>query len=210
MFLIFGANGGIGKGLLTCPWPDQVRGVYRTDCDVEDPAAVDEFLQVTATTEPLYIVNATGALTNGVLRHQSPEDVRRMCRVGLEGSAWILRAFAKYAPPGSSVLLLSSIVATVGVAGAAMYGAVKAGLEGLTRGAAKEFARRSLRVNCLRMGYFEGGMTTRIPAGVLTDIVNDIPAGRLGTVPELAPLCQAILLSTYMTGEIVTIAGGLP
>jgi len=217
MIIVFGASGGIGSGLLECAVRDgiPVFGAFRSDCDVRFDDSVSSFFsnsnRLGDPSEPLYVVNAIGHLDNAMIHSSIVGKVAETIASNLMGSYRVARHFRNAAAnrPGSSLLLLSSVVARTGVAGAAAYGMCKAGISGLVRSACKEFARCDLRVNAIEMGYFDTGMIGRIPGDKLASIQRSIPLNRFGTVAELWSLCSSVLTNSYMTGQIVGITGGL-
>lgn len=218
MLLILGANGGIGRGLLDCAISSgaygRVRGVYRADCDVTSEDSISEFFNPfveSDNADPIHVINATGFLMSNKIGNVGSNELDHTIMVNLRGSYIIAQEFALAAEnrPGSSLLLLSSVVSRLGVYGASAYGMSKAGISGLVRSAAKEFARFDARINSIEMGYFDVGMIDAIPPPIREKIVESIPQKRLGTVEELWELCDVMLTNTYMTGSTVTLSGGL-
>lgn len=206
--IILGANGGIGMGLVESA-EIQVRGVMRDECDLSDDESVDAFFAGLPTAAPMFVVNATGNLVNGLVRKATIHDIQHTVDVNVMGSYRISRAFAAVAPPGSSLLLLSSVVGRLGVPGAASYGMCKSAIHGLVRSLSKELAANSCRVNAIEMGYFDVGMIERIPEDLRKGIQASIPLQRFGRVDELWSICRAVLANGYMTGQVVEITGGL-
>jgi len=220
MLLIFGANGGVGKALLEEARPDYgflsedqtrgSRGVYRTEAELESDDSVAAFFAgLDLSDPPLHVINATGHLTNGMIHKAEMAEVEKTVAVNLLGSYRLARHFRTVAPQGSSLTLLSSVVGRLGVPGAASYGMCKAGIHGLVRSAAKEYARAGLRINAIEMGYFDVGMIDRIPEPQQAQIRESIPLQRFGRVGELWGLCRTLIENEYMTGQVVGITGGL-
>lgn len=206
MILVLGANGGIGSALVAASGGG-ASGIYRADCDIESEASVESFLA--GTTYPAHIINATGHLADGMIHRTETADVEKTIAVNLRGSYLVAKWFRTYAIKGSTLTLLSSVVGRLGVAGAASYGMVKAGIHGLVRSAAKEYAPKGLRINAIEMGYFDAGMIGRIPAEQQEIIRGTIPLRRFGRVDELWVLCRALIDCGYMTGQVVSVTGGL-
>ena len=129
----------------------------------------------------------------------------------LEGSYRVAKHFHRITKdrPGSSLLLLSSVVAKTGVAGASAYGMVKAGISGLVRSLCKEFAMHDLRVNCLELGYFDVGMIKKVPKDLEICLKAEIPMGRWGTATEAYDAVEFCLRCGYLTGSTVPVNGGL-
>jgi len=111
---------------------------------------------------------------------------------------------------GDSIVNISSVIGLRGNAGQANYGASKAGLIGLTKSAAREFARFGIRVNALAPGYIQTPMTERLTPEQKNEILKMIPLAGLGQPEDVAKgaLFFASSLSGYVTGEVLRIDGG--
>ncbi len=112
---------------------------------------------------------------------------------------------------GGRVVFVTSMVGQIGAFGQANYGAAKAGLIGLTRTLAREYARKSVLVNAVAPGYTETDMTSGIPEKVLESIKAQIPLGRMAKPEEVA---GAIVFlagphATYITGQVLSVNGGM-
>ena len=218
MLLIFGAAGGIGSGLMDAAMSSshlELMGVTREDCDFDKPASVERFFSNTNRLgdpeKPLYCLNATGKLVNGTIANMSLADLDFMIQSNVRANFLFLQNFIRAAKtrPGSCAVLLSSVVARLGVVGAGAYGMCKAAQQGLVRTAAQEFARYRVRANCVEMGYYDTGMINQIPASHIDGIRDRIPLGRFGNCAELFDACASALLNPYMTGATLTVSGGL-
>jgi 3-oxoacyl-[acyl-carrier protein] reductase len=109
------------------------------------------------------------------------------------------------------IVNVTSIVAEMGNAGQAAYGAAKAGVGGMTRSLAREISGRGVTVNGVAPGFIETEMTADLPEAVREDYIRLIPVGRMGTPGEVAALV-AFLCSPatgYITGQTIGINGGL-
>jgi len=105
----------------------------------------------------------------------------------------------------------ASVSGLVGNPGQANYSASKAGLIGMTRTVARELAGRKITVNAVAPGFIETEMTEALGEAIISEVKNRIPAKRLGTAEEVA---QAVLFlasraATYITGEVLTVDGGM-
>lgn len=107
------------------------------------------------------------------------------------------------------IILASSVVVSSPVAGTAIYSAGKAYLEQLVKSIALENAKYGITANCLRLGYMDGGLTTTIPADVLNAKLEQIPAGRLGTIDEIVSAIKLLIENEYINGSVLSITGGL-
>ncbi len=109
------------------------------------------------------------------------------------------------------IVNISSVIGRMGNFGQANYTAAKAGMIGLTKALAKEFAGKGVTVNAIAPGFIETDMVKGVPDEVLEKIVAKIPLGRLGRASEVAGTV-AYLASPdgdYITGQVIDINGGL-
>jgi len=109
------------------------------------------------------------------------------------------------------IINIASVSGLVGNPGQANYSASKAGLIGMTRTVARELAGRKITVNAVAPGFIETEMTEALGEAIISEVKNRIPAKRLGTAEEVA---QAVLFlasraATYITGEVLTVDGGM-
>ena len=111
-----------------------------------------------------------------------------------------------------SIINISSVVGVFGNIGQANYAATKAGVLGLTKTWAKEFARKgaNVRVNAIAPGYCDTEMLASVPDKVMTQIVAQIPVGRLGDAAEIARAVAFLAKddAAFITGETLAINGG--
>jgi len=102
-------------------------------------------------------------------------------------------------------------VGILGNKGQANYAASKAGLIGMTKAVAKEYASRNVLVNCVAPGYIETDMTAALPAKAGAALLSAIPLGRLGQPDDIAGavLYLASDLARYVTGQVLVVDGGM-
>jgi 3-oxoacyl-[acyl-carrier protein] reductase len=210
-----GVTGGLGQ-----PLHQALCGIYagtqvvsaigRRHCDVESEASIRLFFETIVCDGPLHVINATGVSISGMIHKTEVSDINRMLRVNLVSNILMLKyAREIYKAHGGTFTMFSSVTASDGPAGTAVYSASKAALNGLTRVASKEFAGWGTRVNCLELGYFNRGMISQLPGQHLQTIVDKIPLQDLGTVGALAEACRFLIECEYLTGATVKVNGGL-
>ncbi len=109
------------------------------------------------------------------------------------------------------IINLTSVVGVMGNAGQAAYSAAKAGIIGFTKSMARELGTRQVTVNAVAPGLIETEMTAYLPEDRRTEYLQLIPAGRLGSVDEVAELVAFLARrdAAYITGQVIGINGGL-
>ncbi|HUH59720.1 MAG TPA: acetoacetyl-CoA reductase [Candidimonas sp.] len=109
------------------------------------------------------------------------------------------------------IVNISSVNASKGAFGQSNYSAAKAGIYGFTRSLALEVARKGVTVNAISPGYLDSAMVAQVPTDVLeSQIISQIPVGRLGKPSEIAALVAFICsdAAAFMTGSNVAMNGG--
>ena len=159
------------------------------------------------------LVNNAGLAIDNLLLRLKPEDWDEVMAVNLRGTFNCTRAAvrsmvrARY----GRIVNLSSVVGLMGNAGQSAYAAAKAGIVGFTKSMARELASRQITVNAVAPGFIETEMTADLPEARRTEYLSVIPAGRLGTVCEVADLVGFLARreAGYITGQVIGINGGL-
>ena len=109
------------------------------------------------------------------------------------------------------IINISSVAGLMGNPGQVNYSASKAGLGGFTRALAKEVAARNITVNCIAPGFIETDMTNHFQDDELENILNQIPANKMGNPQQIADLALFLASSKgdYITGQTISVDGGL-
>jgi len=106
------------------------------------------------------------------------------------------------------IINISSFTSFRGIAGASNYSASKAGIISFSNSLAKEIAKYNITVNCLAPGYFDIGMFDRLENNIKKEIVENIPAKRLGDPNEISELINLLISTNYLTGQVFVLDGG--
>jgi 3-oxoacyl-[acyl-carrier protein] reductase len=109
------------------------------------------------------------------------------------------------------IVNIASVVAFMGNPGQANYGASKAGIVGLTKTTAREYASRGVTANAVAPGFITTAMTDALPENVRNEMMKSIPMGRFGTVEDVANAVAffAAPETGYITGQVIHINGGM-
>jgi 3-oxoacyl-[acyl-carrier protein] reductase len=228
MIIVTGASGGLGVPLLeSLSAVEQVVGTYNShrpnlptgsaiqlhQVDVASEESVRRFADaIIPNASRITLVNLAGVSSARLAVDLDSSEWDRVVDVSLKGSMLMSRAFLRkmMRDRWGRIINISSIVAEEGVAGTAAYAAAKAGLDGLTRVLAKEYARYGILVNTLALGYFDGGMTDTLAEEQRTATLARIPLRRFGEVSEITEAVLYLMRASYVTGTKLRIDGGMP
>lgn len=159
-------------------------------------------------------VNNAGISKDNLLLRMSPDQWEDVIKVNLNSAFYmtkqIIRPMMK--AKSGSIINMSSVIGLMGNAGQGSYAASKAGIIGFTKSVAKELGSRNIRCNAIAPGFVETDMTGYLKEGEQADKYKaGIPLGKFGTVEDIAnvTLFLASELSSYVTGQVITVDGGL-
>lgn len=159
------------------------------------------------------LVNNAGITRDTLLMRMSEEQWDEVINVNLKSTFNFTKAVVPVMARQrvGSIINISSIVGLNGNAGQANYSASKAGIIGLTKSVAKEMGARNIRVNAVAPGFIATEMTDALPQEVKDDYAKRISLRRLGQGDDIANvvLFLASDLASYVTGEVVTVDGGM-
>uniref|UniRef100_A0A673LZ59 (3R)-3-hydroxyacyl-CoA dehydrogenase n=1 Tax=Sinocyclocheilus rhinocerous TaxID=307959 RepID=A0A673LZ59_9TELE len=164
---------------------------------------------------PSVCVNAAGITQDEFLLKMEEDEFDKVIEVNLKGTFLVTQAVSKALVSAGavkgSIITVGSIVGKVGNIGQVNYSASKAGVEGLTRTAAKELSKFGIRCNCVLPGFITTPMTDKVPEKVIDKLTAVIPMGRMGEPAEVADACAFLASddSRYITGISIEVAGGL-
>lgn len=159
------------------------------------------------------LVNNAGITLDKTLKNMSLQDWEQVLKIDLFTVFHCTRAvLASMLDRGyGRIISISSVVGQRGNFGQTNYAAAKAGIIGFTKSLALETAKKGITVNAIAPGFVRTPMVEKIPKEVLAKIVEGIPVGRLAETQEIARvvLFLADEASSYITGQVVSVNGGL-
>ncbi|KPK95609.1 hypothetical protein AMJ80_04575 [bacterium SM23_31] len=183
--------------------------------DIVHPEAVKKMVESITNrfTSLDILVNNAGIAKDGYIMRMTDEQWDMVLSVNLKGAFNCIRAVTRkmFKQRSGAIVNISSIIGVMGNIGQVNYAASKAGLLGLTKSAAKEFASRGIRVNAVAPGYIQTAMTEAIPENIQKKYLEGIPLNRYGTTEEVANLVHFLVsdASRYITGQVIHVDGGL-
>lgn len=184
-------------------------------CDVADVASVTALI---AAVEEAFgsvdiLVNNAGLTRDNIMLRLKDEDWDAVINANLRGAFAATRAATRgmMKRRWGRIINISSVVGLVGNKGQSNYAASKAGLIGLTKAVAKEFASRNILANAIAPGFIQTDMTDAMTPEARAALVGTIPLERLGDPQDVASMV-AFLASehaSYITGQVLVVDGGM-
>lgn len=183
--------------------------------DVSDSAQVESLVKTVldAFGQVDILVNNAGTTRDNLIVRMPEEEWDLIQRVNLK-SAWLCSKAVtrpmmrrKY----GRIINISSASGLMGQAGQTNYSASKAGMIGLTKALAREVASRGITVNAVAPGFIKTALTDKMPQDILDQLLPLIPAGRIGTVEDVAHAVAFLAgeRASYITGQVLSVDGGL-
>lgn len=183
--------------------------------DVSDASSVEKACETLLEKHGLIniLVNNAGITKDNLVFRMGVEDWDAVLNTNLKS----VFTFAKHlARPMTRkrwgrIINIASVIGLIGNAGQANYSAAKAGIIGLSKSLAKEFAARNVTVNVVAPGFIETDMTSILSEEQKTSILGVIPMKRMGKASDIANITTFLASdkSDYITGQVFTVDGGM-
>ena len=159
------------------------------------------------------LVNNAGITRDNLMVRMKEEEWDAVLSVNLKGPFMCTQLAAKIMMKQRSgrIINIASVVGVIGNVGQANYVAAKAGIIGLTKTAAKEYAARGVTVNAVAPGFIETDMTANLPEKVRELMLAQIPLGRPGQPEDVAEAVRFLAsdAAAYLTGQVLHVSGGM-
>ncbi len=184
-------------------------------CNVSDFAASEAFVkQVLDKYKKVDIlVNNAGVTRDNLIMRMTEEDYDTVLDTNLKGAFHMIRHLSRsfIKQRGGKIINISSVSGVLGNAGQANYSASKAGLIGLTKSVAREFASRGVNVNAVAPGFIDTDMTKNMTEDAKKTLSSMIPMGKMGSTKNIADLVLFLAGdgSDYITGQVICVDGGM-
>ena len=184
-------------------------------CNLSDPIAIEDLLRDAS--EKMgsidILVNNAGITRDNLLMRMSDDEWQTVLDINLTATMKLCKGVMRGMMKNrwGRIINISSVVGSTGNPGQANYAASKAGMVGMSKSLAFEVASRGITVNIIAPGFIETPMTDKLNEDQKTNIMSQIPVGRMGTATEIASaaLYLASQEASYLTGATLHINGGM-
>jgi NAD(P)-dependent dehydrogenase (short-subunit alcohol dehydrogenase family) len=191
-------------------------GAHAVSMDATQPESIQQALATIMQTHGRIdaVVLAVGSILLKSAHRTSLDEWHATITQNLHAAFYVTRAVTEKMQRqagGGAILLFSTAAAQIGFANHEAIAAAKAGVEGLARATAASYAPRNIRVNVIAPGLVDTPLAQPITtnAAALEASRQMHPLGRIGTADDVAQVAEAVLTSTWMTGQVVVVDGGL-
>ena len=232
--IITGATGGIGKALVkkfvslegsvlaTGTKTEKLEALKKEfsninilKFDISDHSKIEEFVEnVSSQLNGLdVLVNNAGITVDNLSLRMKDEEWKKVIEVNL-GSTFFLCKYAikkmlknKY----GRIVNITSVVGHTGNLGQANYAASKAGINGMSKSLAIEYAKKNITINCVSPGFIQSKMTDNIVESIKAVLTSRIPMAKLGTGEDVSNTVAFLSsdAASYITGETIHVNGGM-
>lgn len=184
-------------------------------CNVSDFAASEAFVNqvLTKYDKVDILVNNAGVTKDNLIMRMSEQDYDTVLDINLKGAFHMIKHLSRrfLKQHSGKIINISSVSGVLGNAGQANYSASKAGLIGLTKSVAREFAGRGINVNAVAPGFIDTDMTRNMTEDAKKELSDMIPMKKMGTTKNVADLVLFLAgeQSDYITGQVICVDGGM-
>ena len=232
--LITGATGGIGNNLVET-FDNFGATVFATGTNVEklnnlkkkypkiytEPFKLQDHQKIENFVEKVdeklngleILINNAGITSDNLSLRLTEDNWKKVIDINLNSTFFICKYSIKkmLKKKYGKIINITSIVGHTGNVGQANYAASKAGMVGLSKSLAQEYAKKNININCVSPGFIKTEMTDKISEEFKKILISKIPSGSLGTAEDVSN-CVAFLasdMSKYINGETIHVNGGM-
>jgi NAD(P)-dependent dehydrogenase (short-subunit alcohol dehydrogenase family) len=210
--LIVGGTGGLGKQVIELISNDyEITSVGSKDFDIKDINQCEEFFK----NKNFDIVINFAGVNYDIFIHkinsENIESVQNLLDVNIKGTINIVSTALKNMREQKygRIILISSVLSEKNVVGTGVYSSCKSFIDKFVKNVSLENIKHGITANTIQLGYFDGGMTYRIPQEHLEPIKNTIGLQRFGKIDELVTTINFLINNEYATGINLKIDGNL-
>ncbi|MBN9378166.1 MAG: 3-oxoacyl-[acyl-carrier-protein] reductase [Chlamydiales bacterium 38-26] len=209
---IFGTNKERGQAVVDEIGPDKATFYTVNTAHTKDVEEAVKLVQEKQGSIDI-LVNNAGITRDQLMLKMTEEDWDQVMEVNVKSCYNTCKALTRQMLKTRKgvIINVSSVIGLIGNAGQSNYAASKSAIIGFTKSLAKEFAPRNIRVNCIAPGFIETKMTDVMTEQQRQAILSSIPMERMGKPEDIAhaALFLASPWSEYVTGHVLTVAGGM-
>jgi NAD(P)-dependent dehydrogenase (short-subunit alcohol dehydrogenase family) len=209
--VIFGATGGLGNLISKKLTDYDVINLGSADLDITNYDQVNEFFK----TNPVDIViNFAGVNFDKFAHKLTPDNkdiINKQIDVNIKGTINIVTSCLPQMRENNygRIILISSVLAEKPVVSTSIYSGCKGFLDSFAKTIGLENANKNISCNTIQLGYFDGGMTYKIPEQIRNSILESIPTKRWGSIDELENTVRYFINTPYVNGINLKINGGI-
>jgi NAD(P)-dependent dehydrogenase (short-subunit alcohol dehydrogenase family) len=206
--LLFGGTGGLGTKLISNIGDEYDCIVIGSKlCDVTNEESVKKFIN---NIDFDIIVYLSVKNIDGFIHKHSSENIDTQISVNINGFLNVLRHSTEKMREKKfgRVIYISSVLSKNPIRGTGIYSASKAFCDNLIKTYSLENSKYGITANSIQLGYFDGGLTEKVPTEILDGVLKSIPLKRLGDVSEMSKLIKTIIDVEYINGTNLSITGG--
>ena len=209
--VVFGGTGGLGSKVINLLKNYNITAIGSKDVDISNFYEVETFFK-----EKSYdiVINLAG-INYDVFIHKINETyldkINKQLDVNIKGTINIISNCLPAMRENNygRIITISSVLAENPVISTGVYSGCKGFIDSFVKTVAIENANKNISCNSIQLGYFDAGLTYKIPEQFRNDIQNNIPMKRWGTIEELANLIEFLIQTPYVTGTNIKINGGI-
>ena len=188
-------------------------GCFLYQGDMGDFSQAQSFINEAVDTfgVPEVLVNNAGISHIGLLQDMSPEEWSQILQTNLSSVFYCCKTVIPHMlrEKQGKILNISSVWGNTGASMEVAYSASKGGVNSLTKALAKELAPSNISVNAIACGIIDTEMNGFLSPEERQAILEEIPAGRMGSTKEVAKMVHSLSMSpAYLTGQVITLDGG--
>lgn len=186
-----------------------------SQCDIADYSAVEAMVKTISKEVGTIdlLVNNAGITKDQLMLRMTEEDFSSVIDINLKGTFNCTKAVTRsmFKARQGNIINISSVIGVIGNVGQVNYAASKAGVIGMTKSLAREYAARNIRVNAIAPGFIESDMTDALSEDVKKSIMDKVPLNKLGQPEDVANLVEFLASekARYITGQVLAVDGGM-
>lgn len=220
MIVLTGASGGIGQKIIPqLALIDRVMGLYNKNRpgpipnvdyrQVNIASDIKSFMPGKGELSKITLIHLAAVKIDALALNYSASDWDNVMSVNLRGNFLLTQALLPIMISERWGRIIHITSRGTGDTGTIGYSASKAGLIGMSRVLAKEYARHGITSNVLNLGYFETGLYVKLSEGKKKELINQIPSKKLGDVSNIVNAVDFLIKSNYVNGSVINIDGGI-